>query len=125
MERERTEGAVSFFKFPEIVEQMFEKLSFENHGMIIRHFLSLYGEEFEKKHPTIYRVFCEELGRKTGKSFGMPSGREFLTDLARQPIYLSLSDFVRKIDSFKDYQEYAIVRVGQLELEGMHWSLFI
>ena len=111
VEKERTEGAVSFFKFAEIIEQMFEKLSFEKHGTIIKHFLSLYGEEFEKKHPTIYRVFCEELGRKTGKSFGMPSGREFLTDLARQPIYLSLSDFVRKIDSIKYYEEYAIIRV--------------
>ena len=98
----------------EIIEQMFEKLSFENHGTIIKHFLFLHGEELERKHPVIYRAFCEELGRKTGKTLGMRGGWGFLTDLARQPIYLSLSDFVRKIDPIANYpfDEYAIARFG-------------
>ena len=61
----------------------------------IKRFLVIHGNELEKRHLNIYQKFYEKLGRMVGSSLGESWGRAFLTDLARQPILISLSDFFK------------------------------
>ena len=62
----------------------------------IKRFLVIHGNELEKRHLITYRTFYEMLGRKIdGILVCSLVGRAFLTDLARQPIPISLSDFIK------------------------------
>ena len=50
--------------FDQFVDGFFERHPPEKDSMPLKRFLTLHGEEFSKKHPAIFKTFCEKLVRK-------------------------------------------------------------
>ena len=72
---------------------MFSRLSLKWHGTLIKRFLVCHGDALEREHPAIYRAFCEKVGDLLG-GCPEPNAGAFLIELARQPVPLSLKQFI-------------------------------
>ena len=81
----------------------------------VKGFLVLHGDELNEKHPLIHQTFCRELGEHMERSFDGEQVREFLADLARQPIPLSVGDFAKGLLSKDGMSEIPYY------LEGSEW----
>ena len=61
----------------------------EKNSMPLKQFLSLYGEEFGKKHPSIFETICQELVRGLRCQLDNPASQKLLIDLVGQPSLLT------------------------------------
>ena len=87
-----------------------------------KHFLVLHGDEFDDNHFAIHQMFCKELGRKVRREFGDSCPREFLIDLARQPVPVSVRALVEGLVEGHDLDKMPYYIVG-LAWREFHQSL--
>ena len=71
-------------KFGWFVIGFFERYPPEKNSMPLKRFLSLHGEELNKKHPDIFKTICEELVWRLRCQLDNPASQKLLIDLVGQ-----------------------------------------
>ena len=114
-ERSKLEVGGKFSELSECVSWMLFWAPKDDFGALVKRFLVLHGGELNEKHPVIHQVFCEQLGQYVRKRFNDSEAREFLTDLERQLVPLSVRDFAGGL------LEYNGIFKMTFYLEGLEW----
>ena len=61
----------------------------------LKRFLTLRGEEFNGKHPTVYETFCQELVDCLRLELNDPNGKKLMVELVAQPDLLTPVAFAK------------------------------
>ena len=61
----------------------------------LKRFMTLKGEEFNSKYPTVYEIFCQRLVCHLKYELDDPNGKKLMVDLVAQPALLTPIAFVK------------------------------
>jgi len=67
----------------------------EKNSMPLKRFLTLHGEEFNKKHPATFEIICRRLFWELKRQLDNPASQKLLIDLVGQPSLLTPVAFAR------------------------------
>jgi len=91
-ERTAEEDGIDFEMF---MHWFFEGIEPWEDSKSLKRFMTLQGEEFYNKHPTVYETFCQILVYRLRRKFDNPKARKLLVDLVAQPALLTPIAFVK------------------------------
>ena len=101
--------------FSLFVKGFFKRYPPQKISMPLKRFLSLYGEEFSKKHPDIFKTLYQELVWNLRDRLDNPASRKLLIDLVGQPSLLTPIAYARGLYRADDRDRVNFLKYGYKE----------